>query len=426
MSQIKFFYFAKTRFRWETMKASNKIFPRLAALIITLILVSQLSTSSPYSVSVSTSKDTYAPGEKVTVKGKVSPAASVTLGWELYDPNGKRRTFGQISSKSDGSFSFTISTSHSWPQGTYRVVVVVSGTSDKGSATFKLQKAAGGGAPGAPTAPIDYESKARIKMGFARSLIEAFNVSFGYVAQLLEQLNATIDYQAPLNLLQQALDKLQNAQQKYSDERYQDAYKAACEAEDFAEQAYKQAITSVKQALTKVASSILSRTNETFLQHSLNITLEKIQGISVTPRPQTLNELIEVAYQLIVASRAVQAPQLEQRLKNLVQQLETLKTTLTLLNQTYQQLEKEYRENEQKLQALREQLQKLQESYNELAGNYASLVQDHQNLKNAYNQLQQENSKLRHELAQRFTATHLAIVALIALAAGYVISKKLK
>lgn len=414
----------------ESMKAGKmleKAFPYLAVLITALILAAQLSISSPYSVSVSTSKSTYAPGEKVTVKGKVSPAASVVLGWELYDPNGKRRTFGQTSSKSDGSFSFTITTSSSWPEGTYRVVVVVSGTSDKGSTTFKLQKTTGGGGGGggAP-APINYETKAKTEIGSVKNLIDAFNASFNDIVQLLKQLNATIDYQTPLDLLQQALEKLQDAQQKYNDKQYQDAYKAACEAEDIAEQAYKQVIINVKQTLTQITTDLQSQTSEPFLQYFLNNTLQKIQEISTIPRPQTLNELIEATYQLIVASQAMQAPQLEQQLKTLVQQLETLKTTLKVLNQTYQQLEKEYKEYKQKLQALREQLQKLQENYNELAGNYASLTQDHQNLKNAYDQLQQENNQLKQELAQRFTVIHLAIAVIAALAVGYILGKKLK
>lgn len=409
-------------------KMQKHAFPYLALLITALILAAQLSISSPYSVSVSTSKSTYAPGEKVTVKGKVSPAASVVLGWELRDPNGKRRTFGQTSSKSDGSFSFTITTSSSWPQGTYKVIVVVSGTSDKGSTTFKLQKTAGGGGGGggAAPAPINYESKAKTKISSVQNLIDAFNTSFNNIAQLLKQLNATIDSQAPLNLLQQALDKLQDAQQKYKNKHYQDAYKAACEAEDYAEQAYKQVIINVKQTLIQITTDLLAQTSEPFLQYFLNNTLQKIQEISTIPRPQTLNELIEAAYQLIVASQAMQAPQLEQQLKSLVQQLETLKTTLTVLNQTYQQIEKEYKEYKQKLQALREQLQKLQENYNELAGNYASLTQDHQNLKNAYNQLQQENNQLKQELAQRFTVIHLAIAVIAALAVGYILGKKLK
>ena len=51
--------------------------------------------------------------------------------------------FGQVSTKADGSFSFSIHTSDSWPTGVYRIVVAVG--SDKGSAVFELRVGGGGG-----------------------------------------------------------------------------------------------------------------------------------------------------------------------------------------------------------------------------------------------------------------------------------------
>ena len=110
----------------------------LALLLLLFPLVATLA--NPYTVSVSTSSSTYTPGDTVTVNVKITPPDNVIIGWELYDPNGARKDFGQVTCNS-GSCSFFFNTGSSWPTGTYKVVVAVSGTSDQGSTTFTLKAA---------------------------------------------------------------------------------------------------------------------------------------------------------------------------------------------------------------------------------------------------------------------------------------------
>jgi uncharacterized protein YfaS (alpha-2-macroglobulin family) len=113
----------------DAVKRLPMLKPSLAAFTVLLVAVALLASASPYTVSVSTSKSEYAPGDTVTVNVKIDPSATVVLMWEVYDPNGARRDFGQLTCS--GSCSFSFRTGSNWPTGTYRIVVAVSGTGDR-------------------------------------------------------------------------------------------------------------------------------------------------------------------------------------------------------------------------------------------------------------------------------------------------------
>ena len=150
----------------------------------------------------------------------------------------------------------------------------------------------------------------------------------------------TFSPQEFLEPLQLAASQLERAQALYKGEKYKEAYEVAKQVEDTVEEAYKSFIGVLKQTLTQIARSLKEEAKEEFLKEFLENTLHQIEGIRETADPEMLNQLIDLSYQLIIASKAVQAPVLEEKLRELVKQLETLRTNIEALNQTYQQLQR--------------------------------------------------------------------------------------
>ncbi|MEM1510140.1 MAG: hypothetical protein QW096_09785, partial [Thermofilaceae archaeon] len=74
---------------------------------------------------------------RVTMGGAPYPGAVVL--WELKDPQGIRKDFGQATTNATGYATIAIFTSPTWPQGDYILVAAISGTDVKTNATITLQ-----------------------------------------------------------------------------------------------------------------------------------------------------------------------------------------------------------------------------------------------------------------------------------------------
>ncbi|MEM1820683.1 MAG: DUF4398 domain-containing protein, partial [Thermofilaceae archaeon] len=74
---------------------------------------------------------------RVTMDGAPYPGAVVL--WELKDPQGIRKDFGQATTNATGYATIAIFTSPTWPRGDYILIAAVSGTDAKANATITLQ-----------------------------------------------------------------------------------------------------------------------------------------------------------------------------------------------------------------------------------------------------------------------------------------------
>jgi len=397
----------------DAVKRLPMLKPSLAAFTVLLVAVALLASASPYTVSVSTSKSEYAPGDTVTVNVKIDPSATVVLMWEVYDPNGARRDFGQLTCS--GSCSFSFRTGSNWPTGTYRIVVAVSGTGDRGYAQFTLRTptAPGGGAGAAPPPPTDYKSLAGSKIAAVSTALADLNATLRTLIDLLKLLNQTLsqDYLAQLS---EAAGLLNKARDLYNSANYESAYNTAVSASQMLGSLSASVVNEAARALTSVAEKLKAGAQD-------NVTAELLKGVSeslatITPNDRdALGKLISAARILVVIARALKAPQLEASVAALAQQAAQLQSSLENLTKTATELQAQ-------LETVQREKGELASRVETLQGSLSSLTSENEQLKQQVRSLSEENAQLKAQLEQSvprsFAVTAAAAAAAAGLAAG--------
>jgi CHASE3 domain sensor protein len=125
-------------------RAGSKAVFALLAVFLTCTALKPILSQGQYSVSLVVPKPAYVLGFPVTVYARVTldgvPFSGAVVLWELKDPNGVRRDFGQSTTNATGYATISIATAPDWPPGAYNLTVAVSGTSAKASATVNLKR----------------------------------------------------------------------------------------------------------------------------------------------------------------------------------------------------------------------------------------------------------------------------------------------
>ncbi|MCC6064860.1 MAG: hypothetical protein LM576_02645, partial [Thermofilum sp.] len=373
--------------------------------------VALLASASPYTVSVSTSKSEYAPGDTVTVNVRIDPSATVVLMWEVYDPNGARRDFGQLTCS--GSCSFSFRTGSNWPTGTYRIVVAVSGTGDRGYAQFTLRTPTAPGGGAAPPPPTDYKSLAGSRIAAVSTALADLNATLRTLIDLLKLLNQSLsqDYLAQLS---EAAGLLNKARDLYNSANYESAYNTAVSASQMLGSLSASVVNEAARALTSVAEKLKAGAQD-------NVTAELLKGVSeslatITPNDRdALGKLISAARILVVIARALKAPQLEASVAALAQQAAQLQSSLENLTKTATELQAQ-------LETVQREKGELASRVETLQGSLSSLTSENEQLKQQVKSLSEENAQLKAQLEQSvprsFAVTAAAAAAAAGLAAG--------
>jgi chaperonin cofactor prefoldin len=384
-------------------------FSALAALLF----AAALALAAPYTVTVSTSKSEYAPGDAVTVNVKVDPSATVVLMWEVYDPNGARKDFGQLDCP--GSCSFSFRTGSNWPTGTYEIVVAVSGTGDKGRASFTLRTpTAPPPPPPPPPPPVDYKSLAESRIAAASAALADLNATLRTLLDLLKLLNQTLsrDYLAQVGEVEGLLSK---ARDLYNSANYESAYNTAVSASQMLGSLSASAVNEAARALTSVAESLRARAQD-------DVTIELLKSVSeslasIAPS-DALGKLITAARVLVVVARALKTPQLEASVEALAQRAAQLQSSLENLAKTATDLQAQ-------LEAAQREKAELASRVETLQGSLSSLTRENEQLKQQVKSLSEENAQLKAQLEQSvprsFAAAAAAAAAAVGLAAGVAI-----
>jgi len=395
----------------DAVKRLAMLKPSLAAFTVLLVAVALLASASPYTVSVSTSKSEYAPGDTVTVNVRIDPSATVVLMWEVYDPNGARRDFGQLTCS--GSCSFSFRTGSNWPTGTYRIVVAVSGTGDRGYAQFTLRTPTAPGGGAAPPPPTDYKSLAGSRIAAVSTALADLNATLRTLIDLLKLLNQSLsqDYLAQLS---EAAGLLNKARDLYNSANYESAYNTAVSASQMLGSLSASVVNEAARALTSVAEKLKAGAQD-------NVTAELLKGVSeslatITPNDRdALGKLISAARILVVIARALKAPQLEASVAALAQQAAQLQSSLENLTKTATELQAQ-------LETVQREKGELASRVETLQGSLSSLTSENEQLKQQVKSLSEENAQLKAQLEQSvprsFAVTAAAAAAAAGLAAG--------
>jgi len=378
-----------------------------ATFAVLLVAVAAFVSATPYSVSVSTSKPEYAPGDTVTVNIKVTPSDTVVLMWEVDDPNGVRKDFGQLTCSS-GSCSFSFRTGSNWPTGTYRVIVAVSGTSDKGYGSFTLRTPTAPPSP-PPPSPPDYKRLAEYKIAAASAALANLNATLRNLIALLGLLNQTLsqDYLAQLSDIAGLLSK---ARDQYNSANYESAYNTAVSASQMLGSLSASVVSEATKALISVAENLKARAQDEVTVKLLESVSESLASVSPSDT-DAFEKSISAARILVVAAKALKAPQLEASVASLAQQVEQLRSSLENLNKTAAELQTQ-------LEVLQREKAELASRVETLQGNLSSLTRENEQLNLRVKVLSEENTQLKAQLEQSVPRSFAATAAAAAMVAG--------
>jgi uncharacterized protein YoxC len=378
---------------------------------VLLVAVAVFVSATPYSVSVSTSKPEYAPGDTVTVNIKVTPPDTVVLMWEVNDPNGVRKDFGQLTCPS-GSCSFSFRTGSNWPTGTYRVIVAVSGTPDKGYGSFTLRTPTAPPSPPPPSpppSPPDYKRLAEYKIAAASAALANLNATLRNLIALLGLLNQTLsqDYLAQLSDIAGLLSK---ARDQYNSANYESAYNTAVSASQMLGSLSASVVSEATKALISVAENLKARAQDEVTVKLLESVSESLASVSPSDT-DAFEKSISAARILVVAAKALKAPQLEASVASLAQQVEQLRSSLENLNKTAAELQTQ-------LEVLQREKAELASRVETLQGNLSSLTRENEQLNLRVKVLSEENTQLKAQLEQSVPRSFAATAAAAAMVAG--------
>ena len=127
-------------------RMGSKAIVAFLTVLLACAILKPIHSQGQHSVSLIVPKPAYPLGYSVTVYARVtfdgSPLPGAVVLWELKDPYGVRRDFGQATTNATGYATIYFATSPEWPAGAYNLTVAVSGTSARASATVDLKAVA--------------------------------------------------------------------------------------------------------------------------------------------------------------------------------------------------------------------------------------------------------------------------------------------
>ncbi|MEM0336025.1 MAG: hypothetical protein QXT33_06465 [Thermofilum sp.] len=384
-------------------------------IILLLVFLGYCSLASPYSVTATPSKSEYAPGETVSISVRITPAATVVLLWEVKDPSGSRRDFGQLTCQG-GSCSFSFVTGSNWPTGTYSVIIAVSGTNDKGYTSFVLRTPAPPPPPPPPT--IDYESLARSRIAAVNSSLRELYAALESLSSILSQVGVEIDpnYRKQLDSINETLSR---AVSYYNAKDYETAYSTANNAFQMVSGFVESFSGDLLRALAIIARDLQAKSTDAVTADLLK-SLEKELGRASPRDSDILSKLSTWSRILVVVARTLKVPELEASLNELTLKLERLGAAIRALNQTNAELQARITVLEQEKQSLSDKLSSVQKRLDEATAEIDRLTR-------ANADLSSENAELKKQLSEslpRSTANAAAIVAAVSgLGVGIAISR---
>lgn len=392
---------------------------QLSSLImLLLVFLGYCSLASPYSVTATPSKSEYAPGETVSISVTITPAATVVLLWEVKDPSGSRRDFGQLTCQG-GSCSFSFVTGSNWPTGTYSVIIAVSGTNDKGYTSFVLRTPAPSPPPPPPPPPtIDYESLARSRIAAVNSSLRELYAALESLSSILSQVGVEIDpsYRKQLDSINETLSR---AVSYYNAKDYETAYSTANTAFQMVSGFVESFSGDLLRALAIIARDLQAKSTDAVTADLLK-SLEKELGRASPRDSDILSKLSTWSRILVVVARTLKVPELEASLNELTLKLERLGAAIRALNQTNAELQARITVLEQEKQSLSDKLSSVQKRLDEATAEIDRLTR-------ANADLSSENAELKKQLSEslpRSTANAAAIVAAVSgLGVGIAISR---
>ncbi|MEM3943693.1 MAG: hypothetical protein QXK88_06760 [Desulfurococcaceae archaeon] len=381
--------------------------------IVFLIVLSLSVLAAPYTVSATTDKQEYKPGDKVTVRVTIKPAETVVLLWEVKDPEQKRRDFGQVTCQG-GTCSFDFVTGSNWPTGTYTLIIAVSGTNDKGYVTFTLRVPEAqppAPPPSAPPTPpaIDYAFLSRIRIEATNKSLCELNATIRILSHVMNTLNLTLnpEYLEQLNRIAETLKK---AIDSYSKKNYENAYTLANLAYQEITKLIEVFANDAIQVFRNVLSYFLARTQDPTTVELLNSIGTELASASPTDK-DILTKLAATGRVLVVIARTLKVPELEKSLLSLSQKAEALEGLVKSLNQSNVELQARLLVLQSEKSELAEQVENLTSLVNELRGELNRVNQLNAELSN-------ENLQLKEQLSQSVTRSSAIAAALAAALMG--------
>lgn len=378
--------------------------------IVFLIVLSLSVLAAPYTVSATTDKQEYKPGDKVTVRVTIKPAETVVLLWEVKDPEQKRRDFGQVTCQG-GTCSFDFVTGSNWPTGTYTLIIAVSGTNDKGYVTFTLRVPEAQPPAPPPSAPpaIDYAFLSRIRIEATNKSLCELNATIRILSHVMNTLNLTLnpEYLEQLNRIAETLKK---AIDSYSKKNYENAYTLANLAYQEITKLIEVFANDAIQVFRNVLSYFLARTQDPTTVELLNSIGTELASASPTDK-DILTKLAATGRVLVVIARTLKVPELEKSLLSLSQKAEALEGLVKSLNQSNVELQARLLVLQSEKSELAEQVENLTSLVNELRGELNRVNQLNAELSN-------ENLQLKEQLSQSVTRSSAIAAALAAALMG--------
>lgn len=377
-------------------------------LLIIFILSFSCLAGPPYTVNVAPAKSEYAPGDSVAVSVTISPAQTVVIMWEVQDPSGIRKDFGQETCQG-GRCSFSFTTGSNWPTGTYTVIVAVSGTNDKGYATFALRAPAAPPPPPTPPQVIDYEYLARSRIEATAKSLDELNATLYLLSNLMRQLNLTLspEYFTKLNKVYELLNKAVNL---YDLKAYEDAYSVASSAYQELASLLESFAGDTLQVFRSLARSFLARATDPVTLDLLN-NLEKDLASASPKDLDILAKLSIWGRMLVVVARNLKIPDLERNLALLSQKVEELVRAVSSANQTNNELRA-------RLSSLQKERDDLAQKVTGLQTSLSKLAEERDRLAQVNSELSSENAQLRDQLSQSVPRSIAIAVAVFGVLAG--------
>ncbi|MEM0318043.1 MAG: hypothetical protein QXO97_08660 [Candidatus Nezhaarchaeales archaeon] len=378
--------------------------------IVFLIVLSLSVLAAPYTVSATTDKQEYKPGDKVTVHVTIKPAETVVLLWEVKDPEQKRRDFGQVTCQG-GSCSFDFVTGSNWPTGTYTLIIAVSGTNDKGYVTFTLRVPEAQPPAPPPSAPpaIDYAFLSRIRIEATNKSLCELNATIRILSHVMNTLNLTLnpEYLEQLNRIAETLKK---AIDSYSKKNYENAYTLANLAYQEITKLIEVFANDAIQVFRNVLSYFLARTQDPTTVELLNSIVTELASASPTDK-DILTKLAATGRVLVVIARTLKVPELEKSLLSLSQKAEALEGLVKSLNQSNVELQA-------KLLVLQSEKSELAEQVENLTSLVSELRRELNRVNQLNAELSNENLQLKEQLSQSVTRSSAIAAALAAALMG--------
>jgi len=235
------------------------------------------------------------------------------------------------------------------------------------------------------------------------------NATLRNLIALLGLLNQTLsqDYLAQLSDIAGLLSK---ARDQYNSANYESAYNTAVSASQMLGSLSASVVSEATKALISVAENLKARAQDEVTVKLLESISESLASVSPSDG-NALEKLISAARILVIAAKALKAPQLEASVAALAQQVEQLRSSLENLNKTTAELQTQ-------LEVLQREKAELASRVDTLRGNLSGLTRENEQLNLQVKVLSEENAQLKAQLEQSVPRSFAVTAAAAAMVAG--------